>query len=282
MDYKIIPMTNDRVFKSVLSSIEARDYLIDIISGITGLPKANLKKDMTFVDSEHRISSKKISDLVVEVKDNVINLEMNNTYYKKLVDRNFEYIAKLKSNLIGESYNKIRKVIQINFDNFNRYNDDRAVIKFEMRDEKGIKEGVSLESYHVILPNVKEKYYNENNKDDLIGKLVIFVAERDEELQKLIDKHIELRPVGKKLVEISREEEARGIYDLEEHERRVRNSLIEDALEDGWNRGKKEGKEEGIKENKLSVAKKLSEEGISLEIIKKVTNLSDDDIKALK
>ena len=290
MDYKIIPMTNDRVFKSVLSSIEARDYLIDIISGITGLPKANLKKDMTFVDSEHRISSKneskKISDLVVEVKDNVINLEMNNTYYKKLVDRNFEYIAKLKSNLIGESYNKIRKVIQINFDNFNRYNDDRAVIKFEMRDEKGIKEGVSLESYHVILPNVKEKYYNENNKDDLIGKLVIFVVERDEELQKLIDKHIELRPVGKKLVEISREEEARGIYDLEEHERRVRNSLIEDALEDGWNRGKKEGKEEGriegIKENKLSVAKKLSEEGISLDIIKKVTNLSDDDIKALK
>ena len=290
MNYKIIPMTNYRVFKSVLSSIEARDYLIDIISGITGLPKANLKKDMTFVDSEHRISSKneskKISDLVVEVKDNVINLEMNNTYYKKLVDRNFEYIAKLKSNLIGESYNKIRKVIQINFDNFNRYNDDRVVIKFEMRDEKGIKEGVSLESYHVILPNVKEKYYNENNKDDLIGKLVIFVAERDEELQKLIDKHIELRPVGKKLVEISREEEARGIYDLEEHERRVRNSLIEDALEDGWNRGKKEGKEEGriegIKENKLSVAKKLSEEGISLDIIKKVTNLSDDDIKALK
>ena len=66
--------------------------------------------------------------------------------------------------------------------------------------------------------------------------------------------------------------------------------MIEDALEDGWNRGKKEGKEEGriegikegIKENKLSVAKKLSEEGISLEIIKKVTNLSDDDIKALK
>lgn len=290
MEYKIIPMTNDRVFKSVLSSIEARDYLIDIISGITGLPKENLKKDMTFVDSEHRISSKKeskkISDLVVEVKDNVINLEMNNTYYKKLVDRNFEYIAKLKSNLIGESYNKIRKVIQINFDNFNRYNDSRAVIKFEMRDEKGIKEGVSLESYHVILPNVKEKYYNENNKDDLIGKLVIFVAEKDEELQKLIDEHIELRPVGKKLVEISREEEARGIYDLEEHERRVRNSLIEDALEDGWNRGKKEGKEEGkaegIRENKLSVAKKLFEEGISLEIIKKVTNLSDDDIKALK
>lgn len=310
MDYKIIPMTNDRVFKSVLSSIEARDYLADIISGITGLPKEKLKKDMTFVDSEHRISSKneskKISDLVVEVRENVINLEMNNTYYKKLVDRNFEYIAKLKSNLIGESYNKIRKVIQINFDNFNRYKDSRAVIKFEMMDERRIKEGVSLESYHVILPNVKEKYYNENSKDELIGKLVIFVAERDYELQKLIDEHIELRPVGKKLVEISREEEARGIYDREEHERRVRNSLIEDALEDGWNRGKKEGREvgikegikegkaegkkegikegkaQGIKENKIEVAKRLLKENVSLDIIKKVTDLQDDDIKTLK
>ena len=131
--------------------------MIDIISGITGLPKANLKKAMTFVDSEHRISSKKISDLVVEVKDNVINLEMNNTYYKKLVDRNFEYIAKLKSNLIGESYNKIRKVIQINFDNFNRYNDDRAVIKFEMRDEKGIKEGAVVRKLSCNTSKCKRK-----------------------------------------------------------------------------------------------------------------------------
>ena len=131
-----------------------------------------------------------------EQKNKKLAKKVKNKIIKSKTD---DKIAKLKSNLIGESYNKIRKVIQINFDNFNRYNGDRVVIKFEMRDEKGIKEGVPLESYHVILPNVKEKYYNENNKDDLIGKLVIFVAERDEELQKLIDKHIELRPVGKKV-----------------------------------------------------------------------------------
>ena len=31
MKHKIIPMTNDRMFKAVLTSKEARDYLIDII-----------------------------------------------------------------------------------------------------------------------------------------------------------------------------------------------------------------------------------------------------------
>lgn len=291
---KIIPLTNDRMFKTVLTSNETREYLIDIISEITGLPKKALKRDMVFKSTEHKISgiseSKKTSDLVVEVKNKVINLEMNNSYYKKLMDRNFEYISKLKSNIVGESYNHIKKVIQINFDNFNMYKDERVIIKFEMRDERGLKEGVSLESYHVILPNVKEKYYNEDSKDDLIVKLVIFVTERDEELQKLIDEHIELRPVGKKIVEISRDEELNGVYNREEHERRVRNSLIEDALEDGWNRGKKEGIEKGIEkgieqgieqginENRLKTAKALIDEKVSVDIITKVTGLTKDEL----
>lgn len=45
------------------------------------------------------------------------------------------------------------------------------------------------------------------NKNDLIDKLMIFVVDKDEELQKLMDKHEELRPVGKKIREISRNEE---------------------------------------------------------------------------
>ena len=64
------------------------------------------------------------------------------------------------------------------------------------------------------------------------------------------------------MVEISRDEELNGIYDREEHERRVRNSLIEDALEDGWNRGKKEGIEAGKKEGIEQGIKEGIKEGI--------------------
>ena len=38
-EVKIIPMTYNKMFKSVLTSIEARKYLVDIISGITGMEK---------------------------------------------------------------------------------------------------------------------------------------------------------------------------------------------------------------------------------------------------
>ncbi|MGN1268325.1 MAG: hypothetical protein ACI4U0_02335, partial [Candidatus Aphodocola sp.] len=89
-------------------------------------------------------------------------------------------------------------------------------------------------------------------------------------------------------------EELNGIYDREEHERRVRNSLIEDALEDGWNRGKKEGieagkkegKEQGIKEGKAQgikeVAKNLLKQGIDEAIISESTGLSKGEIAKLK
>ena len=89
---------------------------------------------------------------------------------------------------------------------------------------------------------------------------------------------MELRPVGKKMVEISRDEELNGIYDREEHERRVRNSLREDALEDGWNRGKKEGSAKV----KMEVAKNLIKQGIDEVIISESTGLKKEEIAKLK
>jgi hypothetical protein len=70
------------------------------------------------------------------------------------------------------------------------------------------------------------------------------MAEKDEELEKLIKDNMEL----KKIVEISRDEELQGWYDEEEHQRRVRNSMMASAIKEGWN----EGKVQGIKEGKNS------------------------------
>lgn len=267
---QIIPMTYDKMFKSVLKSKEAREYLIDIIGEITGLPKERIRKDIRIKDPEYEVNSiserKKISDMVVEIKEGVINLEMNKDYYEGLIDRNHDYMLKIRNQMLKEKedYKEIKKVIQINFDNYNKYKPDkRVVIKFEMMDKEGkIKEGVNMESYHIILPNVKEKYYNERSKDKLVGKLVIMMADNCKELEELIRKNQELRPVGEKLVEISKDEELMGLYDEEEHKRKVRNTQIRTALENGWNKGMKKGIKEGKKEGKKEGIKEGLEEGI--------------------
>lgn len=311
---RLIPMTYDKVFKSVLTSIEARDYLSEIISDITRLPKEKIKKDMVFKNSELMVKSinekRKISDLVVEVKDCVINLEMNKDYYDGLVDRNHEYITKIRESMIGEGkeYKDLKKVIQINFDNYNIYKpDDRVVIKFEMLDEKGnLKEGVGLESYHVILPNVKKKYYNEGSKDKLVKRLVIMLVENSEELEKIIKECQDLRPIGEKVAEISQDKDSLLLYDEEEHKRKINNTLIRMGIEKGWSEARKEGRAKGIEEGLKEGIKKgikegiktgvekgteqslvsttinLLKEGISPEVIVRVTGFSKEKILTIK
>ena len=221
---------------------------------------------------------RKIFDLVVEIKDCVINLEMNKYYYEGLMDRNHGYVSKIRESMVkeAEGYGDIKKVIQINFDDYNKYKpDERMVIKFEMLDEeRKVKEGVEIESYHVILPNVTEKYYNEGIRDKLTEKLVIMPMEDSKELERIIKENMELRPVGKKVVEISEDEELQGWYDEEEHQRKVRNSIISTGIRKGWEKAVEEGREK----EKHNVAKQLLKEGVAVEVILKVTSLSKEKL----
>ena len=88
----IIPMAYDKMFKGVLTSKETRGYLISLISNITGIEKENIRDNIVFKNNEQKINGisgkKKITDMVVEIDDNVINLEMNKEYYEGLIDRN--------------------------------------------------------------------------------------------------------------------------------------------------------------------------------------------------
>ena len=89
---RIIPMIYDVVFKSVLQDKESEDYLIDIISNITGIKKDYMKGNIVFKNSElpkNNIKEKgKATDLIVELKENIINLEMNKKLYKTVMISN--------------------------------------------------------------------------------------------------------------------------------------------------------------------------------------------------
>ena len=186
---KIIPMIYDKAFKSILTSKEVRSYLIDIISDVIKIDKEEIRKNIVFKQNEHNLlginEKRKTSDLIVEISYGVINLEMNKDWYDGLFDRNHEYISKIRENILKEEkrYNKLKKVIQINFDNFNIYKTEEIILKFEMMNEKGIREKVNIESYHVILPNARKKYYNEGIRNALVERLVIMTMEKEKELE---------------------------------------------------------------------------------------------------
>ena len=129
---KVIPAIYDKVFKSIMMG--NKEFLADIISGISGIEKEEIMDNLVFKNVEYPIGNieekRKTSDLIVEVKNNIINVEMNRVYYKGLSKKNEKYIAKIYTVFEdkGETF------IQINIDNFNKTK--RIITKYEMMDKE--------------------------------------------------------------------------------------------------------------------------------------------------
>lgn len=255
---KIIPMTFDVVFKSVLQDKDSEEYLIDIISGITKIKKEYIKGKIVFKNNElvkdEVIEKGKTTDLIIELKDNIINLEMNKSYYDGLFDKNDRYIDKLKNGIVsmGEKYTKQKKIIQINFDNFEVF-DERIVIRFRMMDtERGLIRSdyvynSDVEIYHINLKRIRKKYYNKNELNKFEKELLIMTLDNEKELTEITKGCKEMEKVAKKISKISKEEELQGIYDIEEQEAFIRNRIRMHAARKGYDAGLEKGIEEGMK-----------------------------------
>lgn len=294
---KVIPMTYDMVFKSVLQDKESEGYLIDLINGITGIKKEYLKGNIVFKNTELKKDEikekKKATDLIIEVKENIINLEMNKNYYNGLFEKNDRYIDKIKDGLVskGDKYIKQKKLIQINFDDFERF-DERIVIKFRMMDEeKGLIRSdyvynTDVEIYHINLKRINKMYYNKNKLNKFEKELLLMTLDDEEELTKTSKGCKEMEKVAKKISRVSREEELEGIYDVEEQEKfirdRIRAHAATEGFEQGLEQGLESGIEKGIKEGIITVAKNLIKQGTSEEVISSCTGLSISKIKDLK
>lgn len=294
---KVIPMTYDMVFKSVLQDKESEGYLIDLINGITGIKKEYLKGNIVFKNTELKKDEikekKKATDLIIEVKENIINLEMNKNYYNGLFEKNDRYIDKIKDGLVskGDKYIKQKKLIQINFDDFERF-DERIVIKFRMMDEeKGLIRSdyvynTDVEIYHINLKRINKMYYNKTKLNKFEKELLLMTLDNEEELTKTSKGCKEMEKVAEKISRVSREEELEGIYDVEEQEKFIRDRIrahaategFEQGLEQGLESGIEKGIKEGEKNKQIEIAKNLLSSGVSIDIIEKSTGLSHEEI----
>lgn len=299
--YRIIPMIYDVVFKSVLQDKDSEDYLIDLISNITGINRNYMKGNIVFKNSElpknYKNEKGKTTDLIIELKENIINLEMNKNYYEGLYDKNDGYLDKIKDGIITQGYKfpRRRKIIQINFDNFEVF-DERIIIKFVMMDvERGLIRSdfvysSDIEIYHVNLKMVRKMYYNKDKLNKFEKELLLMTIDNEKELNNISKGCKEMKDVVKKISEVSKEEELQGIYDIEKRQEFIQNRIREYAREEGYDEGikegikegKKVGKTEGIKEGSLKkqneIAKKLFESNVPIEIIEISTGLSKKEI----
>lgn len=312
---------SDAVFKSVLQDKLSEGYLVDIISNITKIPKEKIKGNIKFRNSElskNKVKEKgKVADLIIELQDKIINLEMNKSYYDGLFEKNDRYVNKIVdgNTRIGESYNGRRKVIQINFDNFEIF-DERIVIKFRMMDdERGLIRSnyvynTDVEIYHVNLKRIKEMYYNGTKLNTFERELLLMTLDNKEELKMVAKGNKNMEQVEKKISSLSEEEQMQGIYIKEEQDAWVKDMImgyaarkgydegmekglkqglkqgleqgLEQGLKQGINEGVEQGMEKGALNGKKQVAINMIKNNMDDNLILKLTGLSKEDIKNLK
>ena len=247
---KVVPATFDPVFKAVLKDPSTRDYLVNLINYITKIPKKYLKDNIRFSDNEpaiERAAEKgKRVDLLVDVQNKMINIELNMEYYTGINQKNNSYAHKLAgiNYSVGEDYKENHYLIQISIDNYDILNEDdspliRECAVVDLKNTKIVDKYYKI--YHVNLDKTLTKYYNKNRKEDLTffeKSLIILTRENKDELRELCKGDEILMSVEKKIEELSLNEEIVGLYDAAQIEKKVLNTKIRNAKEEGMKQGK--------------------------------------------
>ena len=113
----------------------------------------------------------------------------------------------------------------------------------------------------------------------------MLVVNNMDELESVLKEVMEMNAKEKLIKEVkkfSADDANIGLYTKLSHQEILKNTLVYEAEERGRIEGEKKGITEGEKRGIVLTAKKMLENGIDIEIIKKITGLSLMEIEKLK
>ena len=275
---KVIPGKYDPVFKALFEKESMRGILAYIISEITKIQKEYIIEHLviknTNIPKKKYMEKGKTADFVVEIKDHLINLEMN-TYVKKgVLRKNIEYHYALAGGITKIKENSNKKVIQINF-NIENIFDDREIIEFKLRDEKGTQVlDENFINYQVNMEKILKLYYNNVELTRLEKILVMLQLEDKRTLKNVAKGDSELEDMGEFIEEFSYDDDIIGLYDKEAVDKYVHDLDVEEGFEKGI--------EQGTEQKTNEIALNMLKDRVEIETISKYTGLSTKEIENLK
>ena len=225
-----------------------------------------------------------VLDLELEINNNEkVDVEVQLIERENFEERLLYYFSKLYGSTIkiGEDYTKAKKVLIIAIINY-EINLTKEIKEFETRwkikETKNPQLVLTEEAEFIILelPKVRREY--EKNKENKKAQWMMFLDDPNrEEVSEIMEKNEDIKDAIVKVHEMSEDEKIRRLADLREKaimdEKAIRKA--------GYRRGMEKGLEDGKKIGILEIAKKMKTEGLSLEKIKEMTGLSDEELQEL-
>ena len=132
-----------------------------------------------------------------------------------------------------------------------------------------------MTKYYIIeLPKFKKK---KPKVADLLEKWLYVIGGDQKMIEECKNDNEEIKEAVKQLKEMSADEYERELYEIRERSRLTYNTEMNEARR----KGIEEGEKRGEKQEKEKIAKKMKEEGLDIELIKKITNLTEEEINSL-
>ena len=302
-----LPLVIDYVFKRVFAYKGNEDVLADFLESILNVKIEKLEVKNPEMMKNSREEKLGVLDIKVETKENIIDLEMQLEDEENIEEREATYMGKLLSEQleVGDEYKKLKKSVVIFITNFNKYETNTYHNVAKMRFEKinkdeyvdmGYKEeeqiGNKYIEFHVIeLP----KFIKKNpGVEKRLEQWLWLIVGRKEKVEMAVKENKNVKKADKVLERISKDPKERERYEAilkAEFNQKISNQKFMDkGIIEGEARGKiigreegmKEGKKEGKKQNQIEIAKKLLQRNMSIEDIKEITGLTEEEISKLK
>ena len=272
---KEINLMNDALAKSIIRSKEAREEVIGFLSGITHIPKRKFKNAL-FVGGEIPKNNKqekgKISDVMCILKDVIIIIEINDSYYQNLFPKNSLYSYATLVSATSVNTEVYKKVILVNIDSFNHFKVKEPVLTFTTSC-KELKEHDLYTSYHVILENITNTNYNIDKEVRKFGEF-LGLKLSIEELKEKYREDGKYMNIVKKVEKFMRDNNLVQYYDLE--------ASHQYEIKDSYATGKNEGRKEGLQTRSIEIAKNLLNDHLDIDKIMKYTGLTKQEIMKLQ
>lgn len=287
-------MKDDIMFKAFFSKIGNEKYLKSFLSAI-------LSEDIKIKEVVHdsrleqlaREQKYGILDLDVKLENGeTINIEMQMQNHNNMEKRSTFYASKKITEQvgIGTKYDDIKRVIVISILNYSFLDVPEYVNKTVRVIDKHrtLKLNNIVEYYYIELEKFRK---NNPNMKEPINQWLAFIDMEREDLLDMATKENKIIKEAKKSyniltgeAEIKRLAEIRLMSDMEEQAAlsSARQRGTEEGLKQGIEEGLQQGIEKGQKDALYNIAKQLLNKGFSINEIKKLTNLSENEIKSLK
>jgi predicted transposase/invertase (TIGR01784 family) len=295
MDIDILPASDDRVFKLILTSPESKPVLIDLIAATIRRPVVDVEvrgNELPLGDTEEKAER---LDVNCRIDDgSQVDLEMQASYvgetgggHKNIKGKSIYYLCDLHSSQSskGRRYDELVQTYQVTFCSYTVFPElPDYVNTFSMRHETTNE--LLSDAIHVIYVELsKLKEIIKKSVDDMtdLEKWAVFfryadIPEYRETVNKVIESKEALQMAGNLLMSVSKDENERAVF----RSRRMYQSDLESNIATAEYRGEQRGIQIGEEKKALSIARNLLGMNVPLDQIVTATGLTSEEVESLR